>query len=445
MLEQKTSDFINQNIMFNTKDNILVGVSGGIDSVVLIHILTSLNYNCSIAHCNFQLRGLESDEDENFVIELAKKLKIPIFSKKFKTKEFAKENSISTQMAARNLRIDWMMEIFNEYGFKKICLAHHLNDNIETFFLNTFRGTGINGLKAILPNSETFCRPILFALRSEIEDYASKNKIYFREDSSNKTDDYSRNKIRHNIIPTINKQFPDFISQMNENLNRIKNDVSLFHELIENQLNPFLKNQNDIIELDLSFLGKIKNSETLLFHFLNKFNFNIQTVNNIYKNIDLKETRSFFSNTHIASRKNLSLLIKPISENTENLIFTINSIDDLEKLEFPLTFETKILDITEVKSFKISKIEAYFDLDKIAFPLIIRKHQNGDYFTPFGMKMKQKLSDFFINNKLNQFEKDNIWLLISNENIIWIIGQRASNKTKIDKNTKNILNIKVLS
>jgi len=445
MLEHKTSDFINQNLLFNTKDNILVGVSGGIDSVVLIHILANLDFNCSIAHCNFQLRGKESDEDENFVIELANKLKIPIFVKKFKTKEFAKENSISTQMAARNLRIDWMRQLYNDHKFTKICLAHHLNDNIETFFLNTLRGTGINGLKAILPDSDIFCRPLLFASRTEITDFANKHKINFREDSSNKTDDYSRNKIRHNIIPAIEKQFPEFISQMNENLIRIKNDVLLFNELIENQLKYFVKYHVNDVEVDLNFMNKIKNADTLLFHFLNKYNFNIQTVNNICKNIELSETRNFYSNTHIASRKNLNLFIKPISENSALEFFTINSVSELTELDLALNFETKVLEKTENINLKLNKNEAFFDLEKIVFPLTIRKYQNSDSFIPLGMKTKQKLSDFFINNKLNQFEKENIWLLISNEEIIWVIGQRTSNTTKIDNNTKNILYIKVLS
>lgn len=445
MLLQQTSEFITQNLLFNTNDNLLVGVSGGIDSVVLIHILTSLNYNCSIAHCNFQLRGEESDQDEIFVTQLAKNLNIPIFTKKFNTKIFAKENSISTQMAARNQRIEWMKQIFDENNFSKICLAHHLNDNIETFFINTIRGTGINGLKAIIADTNPFCRPILFATRDQITEFSNEHNIEFREDSTNKTNDYVRNKIRHNIIPAIEKQFPGFTPQMAENLNRINNDILLFKELVENQFLNYITDHIEYVEIDLSFKTKIENSETLLFHFLSKYNFNIQTVRNIFTYIDSGETRNFYSNTHIASRKNFSLLIKPISENAENPIFTIDSISDLAKLEFPLTFDVKVLDITEIKSFKLHKDEAYFDLDKIVFPLIIRKYQNGDYFTPFGMKMKQKLSDFFINNKLNQFEKDNIWLLISKENIIWIIGQRASNKTKIDKNTKNILNIKVLS
>lgn len=443
MLLQQLSKFIEENSLLNKEEKILVGVSGGVDSVVLLHSLTKLKYNCSIAHCNFKLRGNDSDEDEKLVISLAEELKIPIYTKSFETLDFAKKNSISIQMAARQLRLNWLNELTEEHNFNKLCFAHHLNDNIETLFINLLRGTGVNGLKGILSLNENICRPLLFATKNQIVEYAKKENIQFREDLSNKESYYLRNKIRNKIIPEFEKQIPNFYSKLSKNLTNIKSDVLLYNELVEKYLIPLIVQNENVTMLDFRQLSSINNFECLIFHFLQKFSFNSDIAKEICNNIDHTEERFFYSKDFVASRKNSLLTIKPISEQIPVQEYLIQNIHDFSNVSLPFIIENKTLESKNIKCLKLQKDEALFDIKKLKFPLTIRTYLKGDFFVPFGMTGKQLLSDFFINQKFTKAEKENTWLLCSNNEVIWVIGHRTSNKFKIENQTDLAIYLKV--
>ncbi len=431
--------YIESKNLFNKNDKILLTVSGGIDSVVMLDLFIKSNFSFGIAHCNFNLRGKESDLDEKFVKQIAKKYKIDIHTKSFDTKKFAKNNGISIEMSARDLRYEWFEKTRQKFGYSYIATAHHKNDVIETFILNISRGTGIKGLCGIKPKVNKIIRPVLFAFRSEIEEYCNKNNLQYREDASNATLKYKRNIIRHKILPELKNLNPNINNTLIENI-RIFNDVEdIYRNSIEEKRDKILTKENDKILINIKELKKLSPLTTYLYEFLKPYNFQQKNVNDIIKSLDNISGKKFYSSSHYLVKDRNFLFLSKINFNeNENEVFTINK--ETTNISSPIALKIKITDNNVATDLSEMKNEnfAFLDYDLLKFPLVIRRWINGDYFYPIGMKKRKKISDFFIDNKFSIIDKNNAWLLCSEDDIIWVIGKRIDDRFKITNRTKKI-------
>ena len=441
MMEQKFQNFIDTNNLCLPTARILLGLSGGIDSVCMFHIFRQLNFPIGIAHCNFQLRGEESDADELFVKDLADEFDIPIFCKKFDTKDIAESEGISIQMAARDLRYEWFEEIRNKYEYNYIAIAHNSNDVVETFLINLTRGSGIKGFTGIKPKSGKIIRPLLFASRDEIKDYINENEFSYHEDSSNNSVKSSRNLIRHEIIPLFEKINPKFKDTVIENISRLKETEEIYFNHIDFIKNNVLSEKDNRTLIDLEKVKSLYPLQSILFELINPFGFSKSQVKDIIKSFDGIPGKQFYSTTHRVIRDRENLIIEELTLKQQKDYY----IDaDTEHTEIPLNLAISKFELDE--GFEITKSNkiGYFDFDKLEFPLILRKWKKGDYFMPLGMKNLKKLSDFFIDNKLSLSDKENIWLLESYNKIIWIVGQRIDERFKITEKTRMVLKIEIL-
>ena len=429
--------------LFSKTDNILVAVSGGLDSVVLLDLLFKTGFSISIAHCNFQLRGSESDTDEEFVKSIGENYNLGTFIKTCNAAEFAKTNKISIQESARELRYKWFEEVLTENKFDKLAVAHHFDDNLETFFINLSRGSGLSGLKGIPVKNNKIVRPLMFATRKEIENYAKENNLVFREDSSNSSDKYLRNNLRHNLLPVLHNILGNSNEALQKSMDYLAEDELLFNKLLDDKRSDFLEKVDGVTIIDKSKLLSLSPLKTWVFYLLKPFNFNRTICDDISSAIlDNQSGKTFFSETHrlITDREKL-LISKNIASKQSEFIIEKND----SEISVPLIFNISTL--AKTSNFKIekSKNTAYFDFDKLKFPLVLRKWGNGDNFHPFGMKGSKLLSDYFIDEKLNLLEKENAWLLVSGEEIIWVVGMRTSEKFKISDKTKVVYQIKTVS
>ncbi len=436
-------NYIVENQLLENKNRILIALSGGADSVALFHLFLhlELDIEIAVAHCNFCLRDKESDDDEKFVRKLAKKHDVQLFVKRFDTKKYAREHKISIEMAARDLRYKWFKTLIDANGFQALATGHHLDDAIETIFINLARGTGIHGLKGIPPKNNFVVRPLLFATRDEIVSYCKTNDLPFRSDSSNCSNDFVRNRIRNLVLPEFEKINQGFKKNMQQNITRFRQMSQILKHYVENEFRNCytIKNQQTILFIDE--LKKLKYPETVVFEFLREYNFTNHLVAEIIQSYDSSSGKQFFSPTHRLIKDRKNLIITKITR-PANKTFTID--ETTNELHEPIRLKIeKIKDLKEFKLVKNTDI-AYFDLDKLKFPLRIRNWQNGDYFQPFGMKNKKKVSDFFIDQKLSLFEKETSFLLLSENKIAWIIGRRIDERFKIDKTTRGILKIQFI-
>jgi len=445
-MKTKIQKFIESEKLFRKKDKILVALSGGADSMVLLDMLVESKYNCGIAHCNFQLRGEESDKDEQFVTKVAKKYDLPLFVIRFETEKFAKENGISIEMAARELRYNWFDKICKQNIYNFIATAHHKNDSAETFLMNIARGTGIKGLTGIPLKNNNIVRPLMFADKTEVLEYAKKNKIKFCTDKTNLQSVYSRNKVRNKIIPLFEEINSAFMQNIYQNIDRFKEIQHIYDAEIYRKKVICLKETENGAIINLENLKNISPIRTYLFEFLRPYNFSNQIIDDIILSISGISGKQFISSTHRLIKDRNQFIISKINPKIENQNYKIENyrtgifigkgkIDEL-KLSIEKKTITPDFEINKNKNF------AYLDLDKIKFPLTLRKWESGDYFYPFGMKKKKKLSDFFIDQKLSLVKKENTWILLSDNQIIWVVGYRVDNRFCITSATKNILIIK---
>ncbi len=444
--------YIKKYQLFRKDQKLLVAVSGGIDSMVLCHLLERCGYTFAIAHCNFQLRGSESDADADFVNAFAQKINVPYFETQFNTAQYTKKNKIGIQEAARILRYEFFYEILKARKIDLLLTAHHANDNIETVLHHFMRGGGWQGLSGIANRDEELIRPLLWATKKEITDYATFNKIDYREDSSNATDKYTRNALRLNIIPEMEKINPNFLTASIKTVEYLRDSYGLFSSFIESLRMDYvtLLSENSI-QINTSFLPHFPSPHIILYEFLKRFDFNATQVENITDACFENNTESkiFFTADFEAEIKNKFITVrkKPNAANLETAIEILNFEKKINFQSKEMSFEVLNYEKESISSFlnalkSESKI-IYIDFGKIVFPLTVRNIKTGDTFFPFGLDGNQKkVSEMLKPLKLSKFEKENQKVLVNgNGEIIWLLGVRADTRYAISEVTKNIVKI----
>lgn len=426
--------FNSQKKIFSKKGKIIVAVSGGIDSMCMLDLFIKSEINIIVAHCNFQLRGKESDGDELFVKEFCEKRNIGFFSKKFNTKEYAKINKCNIQIAARELRYSWFEELRLEKNYDYIAVAHNSNDVIETLLINLFdRNTGIRGISGIKTKINKIIRPLLFAKREDIIKYINSEQIPFREDSSNIKVDYLRNRIRHKIIPILKNTFENFETNIISNISNFEEVEQVYNQKVSDVITDICSNDNNILKIDISNLLKIDFRKTILFEILKKYNFSPKAIDDVLSSLSSESGKQFYSDTH-KILKDRSYLFVYENFKSENIKVLIKK--SIKSIDYPVRLNFKISKTTfDIRNKNIANI----DFDKLTFPLTVRKWERGDNFIPFGMKGKKKVSDYLIDNKISLIEKENTYVLLdASENIIWIIGHRIDDRFKITGSSKKV-------
>jgi len=439
-LLQKFTDFIKKENLFQSKDKLLLAVSGGVDSVVMCELCKQAGFDFAIAHCNFQLRGEESKRDEQYVRYLAKKYNVEIFVKKFETEKWAEEEKLSIQVAARELRYEWFNSLIGT-DIKYILTAHHANDNIETLLMNFFKGTGINGLQGILPKQANVIRPLLFAKKEELLEFAKENELDFVEDSSNASDKYTRNYFRNKLIPSIQKVFPQAEENLLHNIQRFNEIGILYQQSIELHKKKLVEKKGEEIHIPVLKLLKSQPLPTIVYEIIKDFSFTPNQTDEVIKLLKSNSGKYVQSLTHRILKNRNWLIIAPINtETSENVL--------IEEKDKEVKFLKGKLEIKKVSAdgHKLSSNEnlAQLDGDEITFPFLLRKWKQGDYFYPLGMNKKKKLSRFFIDQKMSMTEKESTWVIEMNKKIVWIVAKRIDDRFKITGKTKNILLISLL-
>ncbi|MBE9509836.1 MAG: tRNA lysidine(34) synthetase TilS [Bacteroidetes bacterium] len=433
------TDFISRNQLLTGTDNVLLAISGGIDSMVMANLFLKTDNTIGIVHCNFQLRGTESDNDEKFVREFAKNSNTPFYSKSFDTEKYAEENKVSIQMAARDLRYEWFEKIRVTEGYNYIALAHNKNDILETVLLNIARGTGLKGMTGIKKKSGNIIRPLLSATRNEIAQYADDNDLSYREDSSNAQIKYKRNKIRHQIIPEFEELNPDFIDSFSQTINQIEEAYGIFENMIKKKKEQTVTEIGDKTLIDIYKLRNLSNKTTYLYEFLRPYHFPSQIIPDIIESLEGISGKQFLSSTHRLIKDRNHLIITPQKKDSTEKYY----IDEkTKKLTQPIQLSFRKFSLKPNLIIPHSPDIAWIDASILEYPLILRKWKIGDYFYPLGMQDPKKLSDFFIDEKLSIVEKENSWILSSGDKIVWVLGKRIDNRFRIRKETNEILEIK---
>ncbi len=434
-------NFIQQQHLFAAEDTILLAVSGGVDSMVMVDLFHQAGYPFAIAHCNFSLRDAESDEDELSVRTIAKeKYGAECFCKRFDTKSYAKQQKLSIQEAARALRYEWFELLRSQHPFTAIATAHHKDDQIETFFINLLRGTGISGLTGIPQQQNHIIRPLLFASRSEIEAFANENKIAFRNDSSNADNKYLRNKIRHQLLPLLEELNPHFTATLQQTIGNLHHTERIYREFLALQ-NPLVESHDGVVKISISELKKLQPCAHYLYEYIARFGFNAAQCQDICTVMESNSGKEFFSATNRLLIDRQCLFIEPLAASPTLQHY---SIEEHEKsIMLPLNLQLSHHKKTEKTLLKLDKDCGSFDRDKLIFPLSLRRWKQGDYFYPLGMKSRKKLSDFFIDTKIPRTEKSKIWLLCSDDKIVWVVGHRIDERFKVDEGTRRIYKVVV--
>lgn len=413
---------------------LLVAISGGLDSVVLTHLCHQLKLKVSLAHCNFNLRAAESDGDEQFVLALADDLEMDVFIECFETETYAKEQGMSIQMAARELRYHWFFELAEQLNFDYILTAHHADDNLETFLINLTRGTGLDGLTGISEVSDKMVRPLLPFSRETMEAYALKEHLRWREDASNSSTKYLRNKLRHEVIPKLKEINPKLLDNFKTTIAHLQDSQELVEDAVVKFQKKIVSVVDDQIRMDIKKLRKLSNPKAYLYPLLKDFNFTAWE--DVLHLLTAQSGKQVFSSTHRLLKDRDFLLLSEIDSVHEEQLISVDK--DQKQIRTP--FGTLTLDGVDAIS-ETSKTILYVDVDQLEFPLTIRKWQEGDVFCPLGMKGKKKLSKYFKDEKLSLIDKERVWLLLSGQDVVWVMGRRADERFKVTPNAKAILKI----
>lgn len=445
-LLQSFRNFIAEKKLFNYRDKLLIAVSGGIDSVVLCELCFQSGFDFAIAHCNFKLRGDESDGDESFVKQLATHYGVECFTAHFNTDAFAKQHQLSVQEAARKLRYDWFADLMNVSGkpsFDYLLTAHHANDNIETILMNFFKGTGISGLAGIRAKDSNLgnhiIRPLLFAEKNQLLEFAQQQNLNWREDASNASNKYTRNFFRNEIIPSLQQYFPQVQQNLINNIHRFEEVNDLYNIALQQWSKKLLIKTGSDFRIPVLALEKSPAKNTLLFELLKPFDFTPQQIPDIINLCKALSGKFVTSSTHRIIRNRKWLIIVPI-EHHDTTTIVIDSTDDA------LIFDHNTLAIKkDLEDFQIQNDPsiAIIDSREITFPLLLRKWKPGDYFYPLGMEKKKKLSRFFIDQKLSIAEKEKIWVIESANKIVWVVGIRIDNRFRVRPSTTKAIQLSI--
>ena len=437
-LLNRFQEHIRHQNLFTAKDKLLLTVSGGVDSVVLCELCKQAGYEFSIAHCNFQLRGDDSERDENFVRQLAEKYGVAFYAVTFDTKRIAKERKISTQEAARELRYHWFEEIRSAGGYSYIVTAHHADDNIETVLMNFFRGTGIKGLRGIQPKHQFIARPLLFARRVELEEFLEANNLKFVSDISNEADDYTRNYFRNQVIPFIAKSFPEVNENVLGNISRFREIEQLYQQAVEFHKKKLIEIKGNEVHIPVLKLKKTESLHSVLYEIIKEYGFSSQQVDEVMALLESDTGKYVQSSSHRIIKNRNWLIIAPNETGQAETILIETADSNVQCSMFNV--QCSILAAANWKSLTGDKI-ACLDADEIKFPLLLRKWKQGDYFYPLGMKKKKKLARFFIDQKLSKTDKEKVWVVEMDKKIIWVVRHRIDDRFKVTGNTKTILKI----
>ena len=417
---------------------LLLTVSGGMDSMAMLDVILKAGYECEAAHCNFNLRGEESDGDEKLVRDECERRGVKLHVKSFDTKKYASEHGISIEMAARDLRYEWFHSLLDECSLDVMVTAHHGDDAIETFFLNLTRGTGIRGLSGMEFAAGKVVRPMLELSRADIEDYAERNNIKYRHDSSNDEVKHLRNKVRHEIMPRFAEMNPAFFSTMKENLKHLAEVEELLEAEVKRFRDESVVEEHGRVLIPLMRVNEHPQKSAILYELLRPYGFNPATIGDIIKSISGIPGKQFYSPTHRLIRDRFNFILFENREVAEDEVY-IDS--ETEYVDEPVHLELRTFVKREHYTFSTNPLVAHFDADTVDFPLILRRWRQGDMFRPLGMKGFKKLSDFFTDQKLSIVDKEEVWILQSGDDIIWVAGMRIDDRFKITNRTKNILEI----
>jgi len=434
--------FIASENLFFSGDKILLGVSGGIDSVAMAELFDLAGYRYGIAHCNFKLRDEDSDRDEQFVKALAQQKGVEFFTKHFDTQTYADDKGLSIQMAARELRYDWFNDLITRNDYKYIATAHHKDDQIETFLINLIRGTGIAGLHGILAKYNRIIHPMMFTWRSDIERFVKEANLSYRTDISNLSTRYIRNKIRHQVLPVFQEINPEYRNSVGNTIERLREAETIFKETILKRWEEIKIQKEDKIYIPIKILHDLVPLHTYLFEFISPFGFNTDSVEQIINALSSQPGKLFYSPSHILvkDRDYLIIVEKELFDQKTDISVLIDKSAIEINNPVKLRFEKKKKDAGF--QMPINPEIASLDFDKLKFPLNIRRWEQGDLFYPLGMTGKKKVSDYFIDQKFSLDQKNSVWLLVSGKDIVWIIGHRIDHRFRIGENTTTIYQIK---
>ena len=435
---QKFKQHLHQNFPFLEDSKLLIAISGGIDSVVLAHLCSQLNLNFSLCHCNFNLRGQESDDDEAFVTSLAKSLKTLVYTTSFETEKYATKNKVSIQVAARDLRYTWFYKLLDANQYDYVLTAHNTNDNLETFIINLTRGSGLEGFTGIPPVNQKSVRPLLAFSRDDITLFAIKNGIVWREDRSNASIKYVRNKVRHKVIPILKELNPHVLESFQNTIEYLNESQSIINDAVKNITANVVSYENDVLKISCKEIDKLSNKKAYLYQLLQGYGFTAW--NDIVDLISAQPGKQIFSNTHRLLKDRNFLILTTINKS--------------QSIKGPILIDQKVSEITNPIKLTIQNTDDYtsknkeqiiIDKDLVNYPLSLKKWHHGDAMYPTGMKGSKKISQLFKDNKLSLLDKEKIWILAdAKDHIIWVIGLRQDRRYLVNKTSKNRLKISYL-
>lgn len=461
-LPHRFAAYIHQHQLFHATHRLLVAVSGGLDSVVLCHLLHLGGYSFAVVHCHFGLRGAESDRDAYFTEQIAATYKVPFFLKHFNTETYATEHRLSTQEAARKLRYDWFAELMQQRvladhdavpsveasviepqeaisnsasDFARLLTAHHLDDNIETVVMNFFKGTGISGLRGMLPRQGYLVRPLLFARRKDLEAYAAENSLQWVEDSSNAATKYTRNFFRHEVLPLIGQKFPQVLENIGSSISRFAEIEQLYVQAVDTHRRNLLEYRGEEVHIPVLKLVKTKPLETVLFEILKPYGFSPQQTTTVLQLAHSESGRYVQSATHQVLRHRRWLVIAPLQPKEASIMV-------VERDTEQVAFGDRLLRIKQravPKSLLTDADTALMDSRLLQFPLLLRRWKAGDYFYPLGLGKKKKVARLLVDLKLSRSEKEQVWVLESGKKIAWVVGLRLDDRFKVTPATKQVM------
>jgi tRNA(Ile)-lysidine synthase len=444
------NDFIAKETLFSPGDRLLLAVSGGLDSVVLCELCHRAGYHVVVAHCNFGLRGEESQRDERFVRQLAAGYGWDVLVSCFDTTAYAAEHRLSVQVAARQLRYEWFLGLIADGTAQYVVTAHHLDDNIETVLMNFFKGAGIAGLRGMLPKQDKIVRPLLFAARERLVQFAREAGVSWVEDSSNQSDKYTRNYFRHQVIPLIGQVYPGALSNLAANLGRFRDIELIYRRGIEQERRRLVEYRGSEVHIPVLKLRQAQPLMTILYELTAPYGFSPQQTGAVQALLDSASGKFVLSATHRCLKDRGWLIITPLETAEAANILVEAGATEVVYAQGALRFRESGVaapagagegnhvawpDVDE------GPTVAWLDASRLSFPLLLRKWRNGDYFYPLGMRKKKKLARFFIDHKLSLAEKEKVWVLEADKKIVWVVGWRIDDRCRLGPGTKRALRI----